>query len=125
MKKESPFSLKLLLDEDSQAKRLIELLRNAGHDIITVSEAGLERKPDSFVLDYARQERRVLLTRNCDDFHTLHQSNNDHYGILAVYQYAVPSPNMSYDTIVNCITNLEAAELSLINQFIALNSWNY
>jgi predicted nuclease of predicted toxin-antitoxin system len=60
-----------LLDEDSQGKRLIELLRNAGHDIITVSEAGLERKPDSFVLDYARQERRVLLTRNCDDFHTL------------------------------------------------------
>ncbi|WP_334907623.1 DUF5615 family PIN-like protein [Nostoc sp.] len=47
-------SLKLLIDEDSQAKRLVNLLQNAGHDVITVNEAGLMSKPDSVVLDYAR-----------------------------------------------------------------------
>ena len=57
-------SLRLFLDEDSQAKRLVDLLRDADHDVLTVNEVGLVRKPDSFVLDYARQEGRLLLTRN-------------------------------------------------------------
>ncbi|MBO1347932.1 MAG: DUF5615 family PIN-like protein [Hormoscilla sp. GUM202] len=42
----------------SQAKRLVELLRDAGQDVITVREADLMTKPDSLVLDYARQVMR-------------------------------------------------------------------
>ena len=71
-------SLKLLIDEDSQAKRLVNLLQSAGHDVITVNEAGLMSKPDSVVLDYAIHKERVLLTRNCDDFQTLHKINPNH-----------------------------------------------
>ena len=56
-------SLRLLLDEDSQAKKLVNLLRQAGHDILTVNQTGLMGKPDSMVLDRARQEDRILLTR--------------------------------------------------------------
>lgn len=58
----------MLLDEDSQAKYLVNLLRAAGHDVITINEAGLMGQSDSFLLEYARQQGRVLLTRNCDDF---------------------------------------------------------
>lgn len=118
-------SLRLLLDEDSQAKRLVNLLKEAGHDVITVNEAGLMSKPDSVVLDYARQEGRVLLTRNCDDFQNIHQLNSVHSGILAVYEYPDSSKNMSYQKIVKAIANLETAGFSLENQFIALNQWNY
>lgn len=82
-------------------------------------------KPDSLVLDYARQEGYLLLTRNCDDFHNLHQANPNHPGILAVYQDSDPSKSLSYSTLVKCIANLEASGLSLTNQFIPLNGWNY
>ncbi|MEW6496496.1 MAG: DUF5615 family PIN-like protein [Cyanobacteriota bacterium] len=42
-------------------------------------------RTDSTVLDYARQQGRVLLTRNCADFQELHQANPVHPGILAVF----------------------------------------
>ncbi len=118
-------SLKLLIDEDSQAKRLVYLLQSAAHDVITVNEAGLMSKPDSVVLDYARLEDRVLLTRNCDDFQTLHKANPNHPGILAIYQQPDPSKSISYLSIVKSIANIEASDYSLINQFIPLNQWNY
>ncbi len=118
-------SLRLLIDEDSQAKHLVNLLQSAGHDVITVNQAGLMSKPDSVVLDYAKQEERVLLTRNCDDFQTLHGANANHPGILAVYQHSDSSKSMSYLSIVKSIANLEASDYSLAHQFIPLNQWNY
>lgn len=118
-------SINLLIDEDSLAKYLVNLLRQAGHNVITVQEVGLMGKPDSLVLEYARKNQRVLLTRNCDDFHNLHQDNPEHSGILAIYQSADFSKNMSYATIVQAIANLETSHYDLTNQFIILNQWNY
>lgn len=89
-------SLQLLLDEDSQAKYLVNLLRTAGHNVVTINAAGLMGQPDSLVLEYARQQGRVLLTRNCDDFEEIHQINSVHSGILAVYQNPDSTKNMSY-----------------------------
>ncbi|MEX0270220.1 DUF5615 family PIN-like protein [Leptolyngbyaceae cyanobacterium UHCC 1019] len=96
-------SLRLLLDEDSQAKYLLNLLRLAGHDVITVNEAGLEGQVDSEVLNYAIQDRRSLLTRNCNDFRELHEINPNHSGVLAVYQDADLAKNMSYQAIAPVI----------------------
>lgn len=118
-------SLRLLLDEDSQAKYLVNLLQVAGHDVVTVNATGLVNRPDSDVLDYARQDNRVLLTRNCNDFQELHQTNPEHFGILAVYQDFNSSKNMSYQAIVKAIANLEAADYPIKNQFVIVNQWNY
>jgi len=118
-------SLRLLLDEDSQAKKLVNLLQHEGHDILTVNQAGLMGKADSIVLDCARQEGRILLTRNCDDFCNLHTANSSHPGILAVYQDPNPAKNLSYAKIVTAIANLEATDFDLKGQFIPLNQWNY
>jgi predicted nuclease of predicted toxin-antitoxin system len=118
-------SLRLLLDEDSQAKYLVNLLRAAGHNVTTVAAAGLGSRSDQIVLDYARQQGQVLLTRNCDDFQELHQTSPVHPGILAVYQNSDSSKNMSYQAIVKAIANLETASYVLENQFIILNQWNY
>ncbi|ALF53229.1 hypothetical protein ACX27_10850 [Nostoc piscinale CENA21] len=115
----------MLLDEDSQAKYLVNLLQAVGHDVVTVNLVGLMNCPDVVVLDYARQDGRVLLTRNCNDFQELHQINPSHPGILAVYQDFVVSKNMTYQTIVKAIANIEAASYSLENQFVILNQWNY
>ncbi|NJM90503.1 MAG: DUF5615 family PIN-like protein [Hydrococcus sp. RU_2_2] len=118
-------SLRLLIDEDSQAKRLVIFLKNAGHDVITVNEAELSGKFDDEVMDYARQNGRIVLTRNYDDFQELHNANPVHPGILVVYQDGSPSKDMSHQTIVKAIANLESSEIPLANQFFALNHWNY
>lgn len=118
-------SLKLFIDEDTQDKLLVKLLRNAGHDVVTVNEAGLMGKADPLVLDYAIEQDRLLLTYNCDDFEALHQKNSNHSGILAVYRDTNPSKNMNFKAILRAIANLEAASIPLANQFISLNQWNY
>jgi predicted nuclease of predicted toxin-antitoxin system len=96
-------SLRLLIDEDSQAKHLVNLLRKAGHDAIAVNEAELSGSEDPLVLDYAISENRVLLTSNCDDFQTLHQANSNHPGILAIYKNDDPFKDMSRQEIVKAI----------------------
>ena len=118
-------SLPLLIDEDSQAKPLVKLLRFAGYDVVTANEAGLAGAVDSVVLDYARGDNRVLLTQNCDDFKALHQENPNHPGILAIYHNDNYSKDMSRQEIVRAIANIEAANIPLVNQFISLNQWNY
>jgi predicted nuclease of predicted toxin-antitoxin system len=115
----------MLLDEDSQAKYLVNLLQATGHDVVTANAVDLMNRPDSVVLDFARRNERVLLTRNCNDFQELHQANPLHSGILAVYQGSDASKNMNYQEIVKAIVNLEATEYALKNQFVVLNQWNY
>lgn len=118
-------AIKLLIDEDSLAKPLVKNLRKAGHDVVTVNEISLSSQPDPFVLDYARENNRILLTHNCRDFEALHQENPHHPGILAIYRGADSSKNMNRQGIVKAISNLEAANIPLVNQFISLNQWNY
>ncbi len=118
-------SLKLLIDEDSQAKKLVKLLKQASHNVVIVNDIGLTGKPDSLVLDFARQEDRIVLTHNCYDFELLHQENPSHPGILAVYRDKNSSKNMNFKEIVKAISNLESSLIPLRNQFITLNYWNY
>jgi predicted nuclease of predicted toxin-antitoxin system len=118
-------NLRLLLDEDTQAKLLVTLLKKAGHDVVTINDVNLTGKLDSVVLDYARQTNRILITQNCEDFDNLHNLNPNHLGILAVYHEAIGAKDMSLKAIVKAIANLEAANIPLANQFIALNHWNY
>lgn len=118
-------SLRLLVDEDTQAHLLVELLRTDGHDLLTVREASLIAKPDLTVLNFARFEQRVLLTRNCDDFLILHKADPTHSGILTVYQDATPRKAMKYTNIVRAIANLESTGLLLQGQFIVLNHYNW
>ena len=121
-------SLRLLLDEDTQAKRLIRLLREAGHDVWTATEAGLIHKPDSEVMAEAAREARLVVTRNCDDFNALHRAAADPPGILAIYQNGTES-DLSDADIVRALTNLEAVCVetgwTLGGRFIALNPWKY
>jgi hypothetical protein len=122
-------SLRLLLDEDSQAKLLISQLWAVGHDVLTVTEAGLEARSDAEVLAYAASVQRVVLTRNCDDYYALHSAGQTHTGILSVYLNRDPRKDLSYADIVRAIANLETHAVQsgweLAGQFVALNAWNY
>jgi hypothetical protein len=64
---------------------VVEALRQAGHDVITVAETGKAEQswPDEDVLKFATQNDRALLTLNRKHFIRLHNRQTDHAGIIA------------------------------------------
>jgi predicted nuclease of predicted toxin-antitoxin system len=116
--------LNVLIDEDSQSKILIRLLKDAGHSVLTVADLGANSKSDPEILKLAAENDRVLLTKNCADFAELHKSNLIcHSGIIAIYQNANPKKSMSYDQIVAAIDNFEKSNTPVHGQFIDLNHY--
>ncbi|MEA5595058.1 DUF5615 family PIN-like protein [Rivularia sp. UHCC 0363] len=63
---------------------VVEYLRNLGHDVVTVQEAGKAnlKIPDDKVLEFASIKERVILTLNRRDFKRLHRSEQSHAGII-------------------------------------------
>ena len=115
--------MRLLVDEDSQAKVLVRLLKSYGHSIFTVNDLGIAGAPDEEVLTVARKTNRVLLTHNCNDFKELHISGLCHAGILLVYRSSNRAKNMDYQSIAQAVNNLEKLGMELSNQCIELNHW--
>ena len=116
--------MRLLVDEDSQARTLVRLLVTAGHDVLTAAEAGLNSLTDAEVLARAVAEGWVLLTRNGADFLAMHRQGGAHRGILAVYQDADPARDMTYDDIVRAIGNVERSAAQ-DGAFVILNAWKW
>ena len=115
--------IRILVDEDTQARPLIEMLRAAGHDVNTAAEAGMAAQDDAGVLAYAHRDYRAVLTKNADDFRELHKSGIEHSGVLAVYRGPNQRKNMGYRDIVLAVNNIEAAGLDLTGLFLSLNAW--
>jgi hypothetical protein len=115
--------LKLLLDEDSEARVLAQRLTQAGHDVLTVGDLEQRGAPDEVVLQLAQTTNRVLLTRNCADFKRLHQSAPGHTGIVAVYQERDPRKDMSYKEITQALGVVEQAGAMVSGVFVCLNEW--
>jgi Domain of unknown function (DUF5615) len=63
---------------------VVEALRQLGHHVLTTQEAGKAGQsiPDEDVLNFAIEERRILLTINRKHFIRLHNKFPDHAGIL-------------------------------------------
>lgn len=59
-------------------------LRNCGHDVLTVLEAGKAEQavPDEEVLAFATSLKRIVLTINRKDFILLHRNKMPHAGII-------------------------------------------
>ena len=62
----------------------VEVLRRLGHDVVTSYEAGKTGQAisDEDVLEFARKEKRALLTLNRKHFIHLHGANPRHSGIM-------------------------------------------
>jgi predicted nuclease of predicted toxin-antitoxin system len=63
---------------------VVQALRQAGHDVITVAETGKAERswPDEEVLEFATQDNRAVLTLNRKHFLRLHRERPDHAGII-------------------------------------------
>ena len=74
-----------LYADEQFPRRVVELLRELGHDVLTVQEAGKAnlKIPDEEVLAFAVSEERAVLTLNWEDFFRLHRLQLEHFGIIA------------------------------------------
>lgn len=115
--------MKILVDEDSQARRQLEVLRGAGHDVVSIAELDKNGSPDSEVLDLAQSLQRVLLTHNVMDFQALALARPNHYGVIAIYRDSDPHKNMSYQDIGRAVLKLEASGVPILGKFHVLNHW--
>jgi hypothetical protein len=118
-------SLAIYLDDCAYDKILADLLRQAGHHVVTPADAGTSGAADDVHFRLARANGWVLLTKNPLDFEQLHQADSAHAGILAIYQDNDPARDMDRGEIVRAVANLEQASVVLPGQFHVLNHWRY
>lgn len=121
-------AVRLLVDECSEAKLLVQKLRDAQHDVLTVSEANLRNVRDADVFAAAITDNRILLTHNPADFIELHEArmaqNQTHPGLFLVHRKNKPG-DMTYDQIVQAIANLEGTGAPLASAYHSLVQYNY
>jgi hypothetical protein len=68
-------------DEDFDYPVVVEL-RQLGHDVLTVQEAGQKGQKDPAVLAFASAQGRAVLTYNRRHFIRLHRQTSSHTGIV-------------------------------------------
>jgi predicted nuclease of predicted toxin-antitoxin system len=75
--------MRLLADEDFPLPTVLRL-RELGHDVVTVREAGIDNDetPDQQVLAVATSLSRALITHNRKHFRRLHRNNPHHAGMI-------------------------------------------
>lgn len=119
--------MNLYLDDNSAKASLVQLLRRAGHQVSLPIDLGMAGSSDPQHLTSCARQRQVLLTRDHDDFLDLHDlvqaTHGRHYGILIVRADNEPARDMKDRDVVRALANLEAAGVSIENEFYILNHW--
>ncbi|MGC9394160.1 MAG: DUF5615 family PIN-like protein [Anaerolineae bacterium] len=73
--------MKFFVDQDVY-QVTIDFLRDLGHDVLCAAEAGLSRASDVTLLHYARQDGRMLVTRDKDFGALVFLEVVDHGGVI-------------------------------------------
>lgn len=115
--------MRILVDEDSQARKQMDVLRGAGHDVVSIAELDRNGSLDSEVFALARSSQWVLLTHNVADFHALALAHADHCGVIAIHRDGDPRKNMTHQDIGRAVSKLEASGMPIHGQFHVLNHW--
>lgn len=98
---------------DEQFPRpVIEHLRNLGHDVVTVQEAGNAGASDPEVFAFAIEHDRAVLTQNRRDFVKLHRSQPNHAGVI------IGSDDQNFSRLAERTQAAIAAESSLQGKLI-------
>ena len=107
----------LLYADEGFSKVVTEFLRQFGHDILTVQEAGQanQRISDEQVLAFATSQKRAVLTVNRGDFIRLHRMNPNHAGIIAC------SEDLDRQRLASRIHQVITADNTLIGKLIRVN----
>ncbi len=105
----------LLYADENFSYRVVERLRQLGHDVVTVRERGRTGGDDAQVLADASSEGRAVLTFDKRDFWRLHQANPLHAGIIRCDMREYP------DVLAANIHQAIGGLSSLAGQFLRIN----
>ncbi len=96
-------------------RRVVEFLRELGHDVVTVQEADNRGLPDDEVLAFATSQNRAVLTLNRKDFVKLHRASNAHAGIIGC------SRDDDWQRQADRIHGTVSIQQSLVGQLLRVN----
>ena len=119
--------MRLYLDDDLDGNVLLDLLRHAGHVVVSPRAVGNRGIEDPAHLRYAADGDLVLLTANAQDFLALHvqwrENGQDHAGMLLVYRENNPQRDMTFQEMARAVSRLEQSGIPLRNTYHNLNFW--
>jgi predicted nuclease of predicted toxin-antitoxin system len=107
--------MKFLTDQDVYAST-VGLLRKLGHDVATAAERGCSRSDDSGLLQLARVESRIFVTRDRDFGHLAFVKG---LGSGIVYLRLLPASLASVHAELERILSLYA-ETELLQHFVVV-----
>ncbi|MGH2472507.1 MAG: DUF5615 family PIN-like protein [Candidatus Limnocylindria bacterium] len=119
--------MKLLLDEQ-QSRRVAEILRREGYDVVALNERPRQQPlSDPDVLEAAFVERRAVVSENARDFTVLHrhwiERGRAHYGIVLTSSRRFPRRRHSPSPLLAALRTLlraNPAEDALRDQLLWL-----
>ena len=91
---------------------VVQMLRDFGHNVLTVQQAEKWGDSDAEVLAFAVENKRSVLTLNRRHFIKLHLENPNHYGII------VCSEDRDLNGLAQRINDAITKEKSLANKLI-------
>ena len=71
-----------LYADEQFLRPVVRLLRELGHNVLTVQESGNAGFSDPLVLEFATANNLIVITQNRRDFKRLHKINPNHQGII-------------------------------------------
>lgn len=100
-------------------RRVIDALREIGHDVLTSQEAGRANQmvPDEDVLSFAVEQGRAVLTLNRLDFFRLHRDTGGrHSGIIACTRDDADPVSFAgrIDAVIRSVDSIEGQLLRVV-----------
>jgi predicted nuclease of predicted toxin-antitoxin system len=116
--------MRLLLDEDSGARSLLNALRSGGHDVervVDIPALGTGASDDA-VFAYAVADDRVLVTKNGADFIEIatRPGAAQHPGVLVIH-YNEDGSALAVATIVRAVANIAQTYATTATMFLDVN----
>ena len=115
---------RLLADENVHSG-VVTSLREAGHDVVTVIESGLQGKRDRDVLDAANADSRILLTADKDFGAILEFGTLAGHGQVLLLRYRLVDPTKMAADLIAVLTRLQTDFERALGLIVVLSEGKY